>query len=79
MINHQKRREKFKPEKIKILFIAESPPKNQRNYFYHIEEDQGNYSFFQNIILAILKTKYRGDIKEKKKLLNLYLIFLIEG
>ena len=60
----------YLPTKIKFLLIAESPPKNQRNYFYYIEKDQGNYCFFQNVMLAASDIKYRGDIEEKKKLLS---------
>ena len=32
MMNHQELRERVKPEKIKVLFIAESPPKNDINF-----------------------------------------------
>jgi len=31
---------KFLHTKIKFLLIAESQPKNTRNYFYYIEKDQ---------------------------------------
>lgn len=63
---------KYLPTKIKFLLIAESPPKKPKNYFYYTEKDQGNYSFFQNIILAVLKTQYRGDIEVKKILLDMF-------
>lgn len=62
----------YLPTKIKFLLIAESPPRNSRNYFYYIGNDQGNYCFFQNIMLAATDIKYRGDIEEKKKLLTMF-------
>jgi len=62
----------YLPKKIKFLLIAESPPKNPKNYFYYTEKDKGNYCFFENIILAASDIKYRGDIVEKKKLLDMF-------
>ncbi|MHB1376945.1 MAG: hypothetical protein ACYCXB_05905 [Candidatus Humimicrobiaceae bacterium] len=46
MANHQELRERFKPEKIKVLFIAESPPKNDTFFF---SAKGGFYSFTKQI------------------------------
>jgi hypothetical protein len=52
MINHQELRERFKPEKIKILFIAESPPKND-TFFYSAKG--GFYSFTKQIFIELFQ------------------------
>ena len=62
----------YLPNKITFLLIAEAPPKEIRNFFYYIGKNQGNYCFFQNIMLASFNIKYRGDIEEKKHLLDMF-------
>lgn len=45
--------EKYLPDKIKYLLIAESPPNDIRNYFYYDGHKPKYQIFFQNIIMAI--------------------------
>ena len=52
MINLQKLREKFKPEKIKILFIAEFPPKNN-TFFYSAKG--GFYNYTKQIFIELFE------------------------
>jgi hypothetical protein len=68
--NYKKASEEFIPHKIKCLFIAESPPKDYRNFFYYAGDEKGNYMFFQNIIFATLGVKYQRTIYDKKHLLT---------
>ena len=70
--NYKKEANEYLPRKIKYLLIAESPPKDYRNYFYNVGDEKGNYCFFQNIILAALDLKYQPEIHDKKKILNLF-------
>jgi hypothetical protein len=70
--NYKKEADGYLPNKIKYLLIAESPPKDYKNYFYYIGDERGNYCFFQNIILAALDIKYQREIHDKKKILNLF-------
>ena len=46
MIDQQSLREKFKPKKIKVLFIAESPPQND-TFFYSAKS--GFYTYTKQI------------------------------
>src|SRR5450830_21944 len=52
MINHQALRERFKPEKIKVLFIAESPPKND-TFFYSAKG--GFYNFTKQVFIELFE------------------------
>lgn len=52
MINHQALRESFKPERIKVLFIAEAPPKND-TFFYSAKG--GFYNFTKQIFNELFK------------------------
>ncbi|MCX6383465.1 MAG: hypothetical protein NTV16_03120 [Actinobacteria bacterium] len=52
MINHQALRESFKSEKIKVLFIAEAPPKKD-TFFYSAKP--GFYNYTKQIFNELFK------------------------
>ena len=60
----------YLPKKITYLLIAEAPPNNKKNFFYHTGKEKGNYMFYQNIILAIYGVDYIGEYELKKTLLE---------
>jgi hypothetical protein len=65
--------EKYKPKKIRVLFIAESPPffkeEKKRAYFY-FEDNPGKDVLFATLVKAIYDFDYRKNTEEKKKLLT---------
>jgi hypothetical protein len=65
MINHQALRESFKPEKIKLLFIAESPPKND-TFFY--SEKSGFYNYTKQIFNEL----FQDEIDKSKSFLHFF-------
>lgn len=71
--DYKKEAEKYLPRKIKYLLIAESPPEDYRNYFFYTGDENGNYCFFENIILATLNIKYEQKIHDKRKILNMFI------
>ncbi len=62
--------EKYLPEKIKHLLIAESPPNDIRNYFYYDGPKPKYQMFFQNIIMAIYNEHCATDPVCRKIFLN---------
>ncbi len=73
MDDYKEAREKYKPEKIKILFIGESPPRNKQSYFY-FEDSKGSAPLFKAIIKAVFNEDYikknDKDYRKKKMLLE---------
>ncbi len=61
---------KYRPEKIKYLLIAESPPNDIRNYFYYDGPKPKHQMFFQNVIKAIYKEHCATDPVCRKYFLN---------
>jgi len=51
----------YLPKKITYLFIAECLPNDKENFFYYTGIKKGNYMFFQNMMLAIYGTNYKGE------------------
>jgi hypothetical protein len=55
-------RQNFKPNKIKILFIAEAPPKESSNrFFYYLDVKEGDSLFIET-----MKVLYRKDFTNTK-------------
>ena len=52
MINHQELREKFKPKKIKVLFLAESPPENDTFFF---SAKGGFYNYTKQVFIELFE------------------------
>ena len=52
MINHQALRESFKPDDIKVLFVAESPPIND-TFFYSAKS--GLYGYTKQVFYEFFK------------------------
>lgn len=55
MLNHQKLRESFKPDEIKVLFVAECPPKNDTFFysaksFLHYYTRKAFNTFYKDVI-----------------------------
>ena len=65
MIDHQEIRERFKPENIKVLFIAESPPQND-TFFY--SEKSGFYTYTKQIFNEL----FEDEIKKADKFLHFF-------
>jgi len=63
----------YRPEKIKVLFIAESPPaykdKSEMSYFY-FEDNPGKDILFATLIKALYNKNYRKNKDIKRELLN---------
>lgn len=59
MINHQELREKYKPDIIKILFVAESPPLSD-TFFYSAK------SFFYLYTKQAFETFFKDEINQVK-------------
>jgi len=59
MINHQKLRENYTPEIIKVLFVAEAPPEAD-TFFYSAK------SFFYGYTLQVFETFFDKDINGTK-------------
>ena len=57
MINHQALREIYKPDKIKVLFIAEAPPEND-TFFYSAK------SFFYDYTKQIFNELFEDEINQ---------------
>jgi len=57
MINHQELREQYKPEKIKTLFIAESPPESD-TFFYSAK------SFFYLYTKQVFEIFFKDEINK---------------
>lgn len=57
MINHQKLRESYRPDKIKLLFIAEAPPENN-TFFYSAK------SFFYDYTKQIFNELFEDEINK---------------
>lgn len=64
---------KYRPEKIRVLFIAEAPPENVERFFYY-EDVRDHDALFVNLIRALYADYRDADIKdirrEKGKLLE---------
>jgi hypothetical protein len=64
---------KYRPDKIKCLFIAESPPAyksdDKKSYFY-FENNPGSDILFATLILALYNINYRKTDRNKSELLN---------
>ena len=77
--------EKYLPDKIKYLLIAESPPNDIRNYFYYDGPKPKYQMFFQNIIMAIYNEHCATDpvcrefFLDKFKEDNFFLIDSVES
>ena len=65
MMNHQALREKFKPEKIKVLFIAEAPPEND-TFFYSAKG--GFYNFTKQVFIEL----FEDEIKKSTDFLHFF-------
>ncbi len=68
-MDFQEARERFKPEKIKYLFVAESPPDAESyRYFYYRDVMEKDYLFL-NLMQALYPRTYRSymPIKELRK------------
>ena len=57
MLNHQKLRENYKPNKIKVLFVAESPP--ERDTFFY-----SGKSFLHHYTRKAFYTYYKDEIEK---------------
>ena len=62
--------EKYRPEKIKYLLIAESPPNDIRNFFFFDGPKPKNQMFFQNVIKALYKEHCANDQTCKRHFLK---------
>lgn len=73
-MNFEKLRERYKPEHIKLLLIAETPPKADSNRFFYMENVQSQDSLF----LEVIKVLYPDTIKNKttKEIRNIKPILL---
>ncbi len=65
-------RKKYKPEKIKIIFIAEAPPDSLDRFFYYENVKKADYLFlgiidalYPNLKESFLKSKRTPEIKQK--------------
>jgi len=82
---YRKASEKYRPEKIKVLFIAESPPffesEDKRSYFY-FENNPGKDMLFATLMKACYGIDYTKNKGNKIKLLKRLMddgIFLIDS
>ncbi|MEM5799315.1 MAG: hypothetical protein QXZ43_01455 [Candidatus Aenigmatarchaeota archaeon] len=66
MKNYQKYASRFRPDNIKVLFIAESPPKSE-NYFYCVRDKPG--PLFMYLMQVVFNKTWEELKKEKKKVL----------
>lgn len=72
MSDHADAALKYRPKKIKCLFIAESPPAyksdDKKSYFY-FENNPGHDILFATLIFALYDKKYRKADRNKAELL----------
>lgn len=72
-MNFEKQREKYKPEQIKLLLIAETPPKTDSKRFFYLENVQSHDYLFLEVIKVlysdIVKNKTTKEIRNLKPLL----------
>lgn len=67
---------KYRPNNIKVLFIAESPPvplPNGKKAFFYFEECPSNEMFFATIIKAVFGIDYRKGMFDKTELLTRFM------
>ena len=69
MSNFEKAREKYKPESIKCLFIAEAPPNEESKRFFYFEDVKTQDSLFWEL----MKVLYPTIITESRKIKDLRL------
>lgn len=62
-------REKYKPEKIKFLLIAEAPPSVESGCFFYFEDVRKGDSLFLETMKALYPDKYTNtpDVRARKK------------
>lgn len=68
-------RKKYKPEKVKCVFIAEAPPDSVERFFYYEDVKKADYLFLGiiDVLYPELKTDYlslRRSTEKKKEVLN---------
>ena len=73
MPDYREAAERYRPDKIRVLFIAESPPayadESKKSYFY-FEQNPGSDVLFATIIAALYGVKYRKASGTKPQLLQ---------
>ncbi|MBW3538453.1 hypothetical protein KY386_03090 [Candidatus Parcubacteria bacterium] len=66
-INYQQLRERYKPEKVRILFVAEAPPENTERFFYY-EDVPTQDALFVNLIRVLYpELDRKGGVNEIRK------------
>lgn len=72
MCDYAKAAQKYRPDEIRCLFLAESPPayksEDKKSYFY-FEDNPGSDIFFATLIFALYKIKYQKADRNKAELL----------
>ncbi|MDN5275144.1 MAG: hypothetical protein JWP06_1045 [Candidatus Saccharibacteria bacterium] len=73
MNKYDQARQRYLPEKIRVLFIAEAPPENMERFFYY-EDVRSHDALFVNLIRALYEDYRNVDIleirRDKQKLLK---------
>lgn len=82
MNNVEKSRNKYKPAKIKLLLVAEAPPKSVEHFFYFENVDSRDFLYI-GVIKAILGSCENIKLirRKKKEILNLlkkYGVYLMD-
>ena len=73
MNTYEQARQKYLPDKVRVLFIAEAPPEDVERFFYY-EEVKSHDALFVNLLRALYEDCRVADIsmirENKKKLLE---------
>jgi hypothetical protein len=72
---YSKAAEKYRPDKIKVLFIAESPPymkKDTEPRYFYFEHVAGKDFLFKNIMQVLFPDDYEQYRNDKAKLLKIF-------
>ena len=67
MTTIQKAREKYLPNKIKLLFVAESPPEDVKRFFYFEDVPEQDSLFIQTMRVLYNITESAPFIRRNKK------------
>ncbi len=69
---YEKYRRKYRPQKVKVLFLAEAPPKNIENFIYYDEKNSMNKNTLPAILQKLLvDAGFKClDIRDWKKFLE---------
>ncbi|MBN2668443.1 MAG: hypothetical protein JXR60_04365 [Bacteroidales bacterium] len=62
----QEAREKYRPERVKLIFLAEAPPCKEGHFFYFEDVPKGD-SLFLHVIRAVFPDLEKIDTKELRK------------